>query len=257
MMSEQSSMRTIILAAGLGTRLRPLTDTMPKALVPVGGKTLLQHTLDTLISQGATEAIVNIHHFGQQIIDFLHNNPQAIPVHISDERNELLNTGGGIRKAIQILEATLHKEECDNSPVLVHNVDIFSNADLADFYKCNKQFPATLLVSPRPSTRQLIVRKGRLVGWKNLTTGETKGSVEGEQYAFSGIHMISPLLVRTTMDSWPPSFSIMDYYLSVCADYDIHIDVQPNLRLLDVGKTASLAEAQQMLRTLSPDRNPQ
>ena len=86
---------------------------------------------------------------------------------------------------------------------------------------------------------------------------EQVGEIEGELYAFSGIHMISPLLVRTTMDSWPPSFSIMDYYLSVCADYDIHIDVQPNLRLLDVGKTASLAEAQQMLRTLSPDRNPQ
>ena len=239
-------MRTIILAAGLGTRLRPLTDTLPKALVPVGGKTLLQHTLESLIRQGTSEAVVNVHHFGQQIIDFLREHPAEIPVHISDERALLLNTGGGIRQAI-----TRFADKSDRSPVLIHNVDIFSNADLQGFYERNLQHEATLLVSRRPSTRQLFIRDGRLVGWTNLTTGEVRGSADGEQYAFSGIHLISPTLVENTMQAWPEAFSIMDYYLDICATHEVHAEVCRDLRLLDVGKMDTLAEAEQRLADFS------
>ncbi|MBQ0163924.1 MAG: NTP transferase domain-containing protein [Bacteroidaceae bacterium] len=234
-------MRTLILAAGLGTRLRPLTDTMPKALVPVSGQPLLQHTLNALIRQGATEAIVNVHHFSRQIVSYLQQNPQPIPVKVSDESAQLLNTGGGIRQAVGLLPS-----DCEEG-LLVHNVDILSNADLRRFYGQNAHRPAALLVSRRQSTRQLIVRDHRLVGWKNLTTGEVRGSDNGESYAFSGIHIISPTLVRTAMASYPPAFSIMDFYLSVCADVPIHVVPDPQLQLLDVGKTASLSQAADFL----------
>lgn len=239
-------MRTMIFAAGLGTRLRPLTDTMPKALVPVAGQPLLAHTLSTLIRQGATESVVNVHHFGEQIIDHLATHPYPIPVHISDERCALLNTGGGLRKALPLFGQE------DSTPVLIHNVDILSNADLQAFYERNRQFPATLLVSPRPSTRQLIIREGRLIGWTNLTTGEVKGSLDGEQYAFSGIHLFSPALGAATMSEWPEAFSIMDYYLSICHEVEIHAEVCPDLRLLDVGKADSITQAEQFLSSLNP-----
>lgn len=238
-------MKTMIFAAGLGTRLRPLTDSMPKALVPIAGKPLLQHTLDTLTRQGATEAVVNIHHFGEQIIRYLEEHPAPIPVRISDEREALLNTGGGLRRALPLF--TANEPE---TPVLIHNVDILSNMDLCGFYERNALYPATLLVSPRKSTRQLIVKDSRLVGWKNLTTGEVRGSEEGEQYAFSGIHLFSPALGRATMQEWPEAFGIMDYYLSVCSEVEIHVEVCPTLRLLDVGKLDTIAQAEAMLHEL-------
>lgn len=238
-------MRTMIFAAGLGTRLRPLTDNMPKALVPVLQKPLLDHVLTRLIHQGATEAIVNIHHFGEQIVEYLEAHTYPIPVYISDEREKLLNTGGGLRKALDIFDA--NNKSCDEEPILIHNVDIFSNADLKSFYERNKSYPATLLVSKRPSTRQLYVKDNRLVGWTNITTGEVRGSEEGEQFAFSGIHLFSPTLGRSTMQSWPDAFSIMDYYLSICADHEIHVDICSDLKLLDVGKTDSILQAEQFL----------
>lgn len=234
----------MILAAGLGTRLRPLTDRIPKALVPIAGKPLLQHTLETLIIQGASSAIINVHHHAAQIIRYMEEHPCSIPTFISDESTELLNTGGGIRHALPLMN--------EEGPVLIHNVDILSNANLRDFYERNKKNPATLLVSPRPSTRQLIVREGLLVGWTNLTTGEIRGSADGEQYAFSGIHLYSPTLGRKTMSSgkWPAAFSIIDYYLDECQHTPIHVEVDSNLRLLDVGKVDSLQQAEDMLKNL-------
>lgn len=235
-------MKTMIFAAGLGTRLRPLTDTMPKALVPVSGKPLLEHTIDRLVAQGATEAVVNVHHFGEQIIDFLASREWPIPVKVSDERAVLLNTGGGLRKALALMTG--------DQPVLIHNVDIFSNADLRGFYEQNKDNAATLMVSRRSSTRQLVVRDGRLVGWMNLTTGQTKGETEGEHYAFSGIHLFSPQLGHDTMGAWPEAFSIMDYYLSICRDVEVRVHVADDLQLLDVGKVESLTQAEKFLSTL-------
>lgn len=233
-------METFILAAGLGTRLRPYTEKHPKALFPVGGKPLLLHTIERLVENGATEAVVNVHHFGQQIIDYIDSREWPIPIRVSDERECLLNTGGGIRKALPFFHET--------SPFLIHNVDIFSNANLRDFCVNNQHHNATLMVSKRQSTRQLVVRGNRLVGWKNLTTGATRGEVNGDEYAFSGIHLLSPDFARSTMRDFPQEFSIMDYYLDICQREHIHVDILPELQLLDVGKVDSIQQAERFLR---------
>lgn len=233
-------MNALILAAGLGTRLRPLTDSMPKALVSIDGEPLLAHTLNNMIRQGCTEAVVNIHHFGEQIIDYLKQSSWPIPIRISDERDMLLNTGGGIKKAM-----TLFSNE---DPILIHNVDIFSNADLRSFYSRNLNAVATLMVSKRNSTRQLIVNDGRLVGWKNLTTGEIKGKTTGETYAFSGIHIVNPAKIKPIISEWPEAFSIIDFYLETCQKFEIRVDVQDNLQLRDVGKQDSITRASEFLK---------
>ncbi len=132
----------LVFAAGLGTRLKPLTDTMPKAMVPVCGEPLIAHTLRRLKAAGFDRAVVNVHHFGQQIIDFLSENDFGIEVAISDERDCLLDTGGGLRKAAPLLTA----QEPD-APILIHNVDILSNANLPQFLSAAQENDVTLLVS--------------------------------------------------------------------------------------------------------------
>lgn len=121
-------MKAMIFAAGLGSRLKPLTDTMPKALVPVAGRPMLEHVILKLKASGFTEIVINIHHFGEQIIDFLKaNNDFGLTLHISDERDLLLDTGGGIRKARRFFENS-------DEPFLVHNVDILSDMNLKELY---------------------------------------------------------------------------------------------------------------------------
>src|SRR5574344_172716 len=114
-------MKCLVFAAGLGTRLKPVTDTMPKAMVPVAGKPLIEHILRKLAVAGFDEAVVNVHHFAEQIIEFVSNHNFGISVYISDERDILLETGGGIKKAESLLGTS--------APFLVHNVDILSNLD--------------------------------------------------------------------------------------------------------------------------------
>ena len=139
----------MLFAAGLGTRLRPLTDTMPKAMVPVNGRPLIDIVLRYLIQQGATEVVVNVHHFAEQIINYVKQNEWPIPVRISDESAELLNTGGGLYYAASQFTA-------DDAPILIHNVDILSNAKLLDFYQQNGKADATLMVSQRETQRYLL-----------------------------------------------------------------------------------------------------
>ncbi len=143
----------MIFAAGLGSRLKPLTDTMPKALVPVAGRPMLEHVILKLKASGFTEIVINIHHFGEQIIDFLKANDNfGLTIHISDEREQLLDTGGGVRKACTFFE---HSDE----PFLVHNVDILSDVDLKELYDYHLQngSVATLLVSRRKTSRYLLL----------------------------------------------------------------------------------------------------
>lgn len=142
-------MKVMLFAAGLGTRLRPLTDTMPKAMVPVGGRPLIDICLHHLIEQGASEVVVNVHHFAQQIIDYINAHEWRIPVRISDESEDLLNTGGGLRKAGELFSD-------DGQPILIHNVDILSNAPIQEFYKNHLTHDATLLVSERDTQRYLL-----------------------------------------------------------------------------------------------------
>ena len=193
-------MKAMIFAAGLGTRLKPLTDRMPKALVPVGGIPMLQHVILKLKQAGFSEIVINIHHFGEQIIGFLQANQNfGITIHISDERDELLDTGGGIKKAAPFFNG--------NEPFLVHNVDILSDIDLKALYESHlySTNDATLLVSQRETSRYLLFDKEstRLCGWINKQTRQTKpeGFVyrpeQHEAYAFSGIHVISSSLFRS------------------------------------------------------------
>ena len=239
-------MKCVIFAAGLGTRLRPLTDNMPKALVPVAGKPLLAHVLEKMAAAGFSDAVVNVHHFADQIIDYLATHDFGLRVVVSDERELLLETGGGLRHAQSLLNA--------DAPFLVHNVDILSNLDLAAFYKMHQSCDlATLLVSDRKTSRYLLFdEQQRLVGWTNVQTGEVRSPYQNldvkacQKLAFAGIHTISTDIFPL-MEGWPDRFSIIDFYLSVCATHTIRGVQMPNLRMLDVGKIDSLHEAENFL----------
>ncbi len=246
--------QAMIFAAGLGTRLKPLTDNIPKALVPVGGHPLLWHVINQLKDAGFERIVVNVHHFAQQIIDYLEDNELFnMDIRISDESEKLLETGGGIKKAL-----TLFDQE---SPILIHNVDILSNIDLRSFYAHGKNKGATLLVSKRPTKRYLLFDEVmRLKGWTNIETGEIKSPYQKlqplgyEHLAFSGIHIITPSLFPL-FDKMPDRFGIMDFYLRWCADYPIYGHYQEGLRLMDVGKIDTLHEAEQFLRDYAKNNN--
>ena len=228
----------MIFAAGLGTRLKPLTDTMPKALVPVGGQPLLWHVIMKLKAAGYERIVVNVHHFAQQIIDYLQANANfGLDIRISDERQQLLETGGGIKNALPLFDA--------NAPILIHNVDILSNLDL-----CALPMDAPLLVVSERKTKRYLQFDDtmRLVGWKNIETGELKGS-EGRSLAFSGIHIFHPSLAPLLSD-WPKRFPIMDFYLKVCRDHLIRGYEARDLNLLDVGKLDSLDQAEKFIKSL-------
>jgi NDP-sugar pyrophosphorylase family protein len=242
-------MKALIFAAGLGSRLKPLTDKTPKALIPVGGKPMLEHVILKLKASGFNEIVVNIHHKGQQIIDYLESKRNfGIRIDISDEREDLLDTGGGIKHARKLLDG--------NKPFLVHNADILSNADLKQLYRHhleNPASPATLLVSPRESSRCLLFdEENRLCGWQNRETGEVKSPYPNFNpslytgYAFSGIHVISPELFDW-MDEWTGTFSIIRFYLAICAQTTIQAYPSDHLQLLDIGKPEALKKAEEWL----------
>lgn len=235
-------MKAMLFAAGLGTRLRPVTDTIPKAMVPVGGRPLIGIVLRHLIREGATEVVVNVHHFAEQIIRYVESQSWGVPVRISDESAQLLNTGGGLRRAASLFTP-------DDRPILIHNVDILSNAPLREFYELNRNADAALMVSERQTQRYLLFGEDmRLRGWTNIATGEVRSPYPGlnaqslRRYAFSGIHLFSPRMFSLMAD-YPEAFPIMDFYLQKCAEADIRGCVQDRLRLLDVGKRNTLEEA--------------
>lgn len=241
-------MKAMIFAAGLGSRLKPLTDNTPKALIPINGKPMLEHVILKLKDAGFRQIVINIHHLGQQIIDFLAtNNNFGVQIDISDERGYLLDTGGGIKNVAQLLQG--------NEPFLVHNVDIMSDIDLRDLYNRHLQMKplATLLVSKRNTSRYLLFNKeNKLCGWRNHETGEVKSyypnfdPAQYNEYAFSGIHVISPDIFEW-MEEWTGKFSIINFYLSICAKANIHAYPSENLRLIDVGKPEALAKAEEWM----------
>lgn len=237
----------MIFAAGLGTRLRPLTDHTPKALVSVAGKPMLERVILRLKEAGFNDITVNIHHFGEQIIGFLRaNNNFGVTIHISDERDMLLDTGGGIKKARPFLDG--------DEPFLVHNADILSDISLAEFYRHHRESDAeaTLLVSRRQTSRYLLLDDAnRLHGWINKSTGETKPERfsfrEGryKEMAFGGIHVISPSLFRyMERGQWKEKFSIIPFYLSVCETARIQGYPLQDRCWFDIGKPETLAKAE-------------
>lgn len=252
----------MIFAAGKGTRLKPLTDVIPKALVPVGDKPLLQHVMDRLEETGVRNVVVNVHHHAGQVRNFLELSGRAygFSISVSDETDRLLETGGGIKKARPLFGDT-------TEPVLIHNVDILSNVSLREFAMEAKGCDAALLVSSRKTQRYLLFGQDmRLVGWTNVATGEVRspfpdikamdGDAEavarrfrGRMFAFSGIHLFSPALFPL-MDGWGDRFPIMDFYLHHCADVCIKGVARSDLRLLDVGKLDTLAAAEEFLQSI-------
>lgn len=246
-------MQSFLLAAGLGTRLKPLTDTMPKALVPVAGAPLLKHISQKLINAGATRIVVNAHHFAQQIVDYIAVHDWGVEMSISDESTQLLDTGGGLKKAQHLFSPS--------SPILIHNVDILSNANLQQLLTAHSHHDITLLVSQRTTNRYLLFNdEMRLVGWTNTQTGEVRSPYPHldpstcKQLAFSGIHIFSPKLFPL-MNDYPEKFPIMDFYLNHCHEIDIYGTTQAGLQLLDVGKCNALAEAEKFITTLGAAGN--
>ena len=261
--------QAMILAAGLGTRLKPLTDTMPKALVPVGGTPLLDRNIRRLMDFGYTRFVVNVHHFAQQILDYVAQQDYAPLVRFSDETEQLLETGGGLKHAQDLFDP--------DEPILIHNVDILDNVDF-DWFRRQHQpdEDAVLLVSRRNSKRYLLFDSAmRLMGWKNIETGEVKSpfqwlreadfTIDGNlkvvplaarpsslisnlyAFAFSGIHSFSPRLF-SLMQRFPDRFSVIDFYLSTCHRAHIVGLVKNDLRVLDVGKLDSLEHAEEFLK---------
>lgn len=249
--------QAMILAAGLGTRLKPLTDHMPKALVRVGGQPLLWHVVMKLRAAGYERVVVNVHHFAQQIVDYLAANDNfGIDIRISDETEQLLETGGALKKAQALFDP--------DEPVLIHNVDILDNVDF-DWLRRRHldDEDAVLLVSRRTTQRYLMFDNAmRLMGWKNTSTGEVKSPYEYVRrtglsqhseplnvFAFSGIHSLSPRLFPL-MERFPDRFSIMDFYLSVCHRSRVVGLLKDDLRILDVGKLDTLDQANEFIKQL-------
>lgn len=231
----------MILAAGLGTRLKPFTDKHPKALARVNGKTLLQRNIEYLVKYGVTDIIVNVHHFADQIIDHLAaNNNFNIPISISDETGEVLETGGGLKKAAWFFD--------DSKPFLLMNVDILTHLNLKamiDFHNNEKPI-ATLAVSERSSSRCFLFNeREELCGWKNKNTGEEKMSRVADQLfekSFSGIHIIDPRIF--SMMHQEGKFSIVDTYIELAKTNIIKSFDHTGELLLDVGKPESIVEAE-------------
>lgn len=242
-------MQAMIFAAGLGTRLKPLTDSMPKALVRVGGKPLIEHVIMKLKDAGVGRIVVNVHHFAGQIKSFLAANDNfGVDIRVSDESEMLLETGGGIKKAAPLFSP--------DEPVLIHNVDILSNVDLRKFYDSSTGNDATLLVSDRKTRRYLLFDDDMtLRGWTNVETGEVRmknyelriKNEELRKFAFSGIHIFSPRLFPL-LENYPDKFGIMDFYLGADSGANIKGYLKNDLRLMDVGKLDTLKDAEEFLK---------
>ena len=222
----------MILAAGLGTRLKALTHDKPKALVKVAGKPLLQRNIENLTSQGFDTIVVNIHHFGDQIIDFIERQPFNANILISDERGTLMDTGGGIVQALPYFH--------DSQAVLVHNVDILSDVDLQTYYDCfvRSNDDAWLLTQDRNTSRKLLFdEQDLLIGWKNLNDGQFKW-VKGiknnyKELAFNGIHIFKPSIFKSYSLQ---RYSIIDLYLELAEQHKIRSqEIHPTF-WFDIGK---------------------
>jgi MurNAc alpha-1-phosphate uridylyltransferase len=235
-------MKAMILAAGLGTRFKPWTDTHPKALALINNKTLLERNIVFMQSFGIRDVMVNVHHFEDQIRDkIIANDGWGSNISISDESDQVLETGGGLKKAHAFF---------DQGAFVLMNVDILTDMDLGmmiTFHQENKPL-ATLAVTSRKSSRYFLFdHQKRLSGWRNTKTGEEKISIAKtglEEKAFSGIHLLSPGIF--TLMHQQCKFSIVDVYLELAAEHPILGFDHTGSRLVDVGKTESVAVAEKL-----------
>ena len=237
----------MIFAAGLGTRLKPLTDTMPKALVPLAGKPLLQWQVEKLRDAGITDIIVNVHHFPDMIIDTIRaNEGWGCSITVSDERDQLLDTGGGLKKAINHSPFALR-----HSPLLACNVDILSNIDIKELVRAYEQAGVSQLVVSERSTQRYLCfdAQNTLCGWTNIKTGELKGH-DGRHLAFSGMQILSPETLSHLQDMPQEKFSLIDFYLQVMNEVPLKAFVPSDYRMMDVGKIDQINEAEAFAESL-------
>ncbi len=243
-------MRAMIFAAGLGTRLQPLTNNKPKALVTVNGTPLLEIAINNLKSQGVTDIIINVHHFADQIISFVkEKNHFGINIQFSEEKKKLLNTGGGLKKALPFFD--------DGKPFIIWNADIISTVDLAEMLKTHQEMDAiaTLLTRKRETSRYLIFDENNvLTGWTNLVEGKIKLSnlaktKERRLLAFGGIHIVSPEIIKYMPDK--KVFSIIDVYLEAAKKEKLIAFVDNDIEWIDVGRVESVEKAGTIMRMLS------
>ncbi len=271
-------MKVLLFAAGLGTRLRPLTDDRPKALVEINGRTLLEIALDNLVRQGFTDIVINVHHFGRLIEEFVARYTASrknakLKVSFSEEFDLLRDTGGGILHAKDLLY--------DGEPFLVHNVDIVSNLNLRALYgfasaleASDPKQIATVVVSGRYSDRRLLFDDSMsLAGWENIKSHEVRSRREDisafssradaherlmkmglRPFAFAGVHVVSPRVFDLLSDysaEHGEKFSIIDFYLACSGDYTVSGKFFEDLKIMDVGKIEHLKEAERLINELN------
>ena len=239
-------MKALLFAAGMGTRLKSYTQDKPKALVTLAGKPLIQHAIEYLISFGITDITINVFHFAEQVTEFIdEHNSFGITIHISNERDQLLDTGGGLKKAGTFLKG--------DEPIVIYNVDVISNLDLNAVLKYHQEQKAlaTLVVRSRETSRYLMFdRNLQLAGWKNFSNGDTiisraKEFQEAEPFAFSGIHIVQPeILDLITAEG---KFPIIDLYLRLAKEHLIKAYIDQSDLWMDLGKPEQLLAAEELL----------
>lgn len=235
----------MIFAAGLGTRLKPYTETLPKALVPVAGVPMLEILIKHLQRNGITDIIINVHHFAGQVIEFLRLNDNfGANITISYEDELLLDTGGGLQKAGWFFD--------DKQPFLVQNVDVISDLNYHDMlcYHTDSKSIATLAVSKRETSRYFLFDEARqLCGWENTKTGEVKmvrtNAGKLTRFAFSGIHILDPAIFSFINQAG--KFSIVDTYLELAATHKIIGFEHNSENWVDMGKPEELVKAKSIL----------
>lgn len=236
-------MKAMILAAGLGTRLKPFTSQHPKALAQVNGRTLLEHNISWLKVFGVRDIIINTHHFAQQIIDFVTlNNAFGINLSFSDETEALLETGGGLKKA-----SWFFKGESD---FVLMNADVLTDLNLEDMYRQHRsdEAVATLAVSERSTSRYFLFDESRrLCGWQNIQSGEKRIMKEMpslQPLAFSGVQILNTLIFDLIFQKG--KFSMVDVYLSLCSGNKVMAYNHTGSRFVDVGKPESIEAAEKL-----------
>jgi NDP-sugar pyrophosphorylase family protein len=245
-------MKAMVLAAGLGTRLRPLTKDRPKALVEIGGRTLLEIALQRLREFGIHEVIINAHHFAEMVIEYLRANDSfGMRIEVSRE-DVLLDTGGGLKKAAWFF---LEDETEPSEPFILHNVDVISNIDLElmlQFHR-ERQALATLAVQRRETSRYLLFAENSELCGRKPGQGEAeivRESFGMEELAFSGIHVISPAFLRRLTENG--AFSIIDSYLRVAREGEKILGFRADkYRWRDLGTPQSLKLAEEDLQKLA------
>lgn len=242
-------MQGFIPAAGRGTRLKPFTEKHPKALLPIADETLLSIVIRRMEQQGVKHIVINVHHFAEQIISYIHKNQWDVEIVISNESLMLMDTGGGLKQAAPLF--------LPDEPILIHNVDVISSIDLQHFIEVHRsdRSIATLAVSHRDTARKLLFGQGRrLIGWHNALNDQylwcDKPATRYDSLAFSGISIIEPALLELLPEAHKP-YPIIPEYLRIAKKHTISYFEHDPTTWMDVGKTEVIDQAQSFYNTIS------